>query len=128
MPNSRKAPKQAPEREPAPAWLRRDLERFEALKRAIAEVGLFRRGSLVQNSWRCGKKGCRCKADPPQLHGPYWHWTWKERGKTTGRYVRAEEKALFQEWMENRQRLDELLAEMQEVAHRATEKILRRRS
>lgn len=33
-------------------------------------------------SFNHGTPGCRCKADPPQLHGPYWQWTRKVAGKT----------------------------------------------
>src|SRR5665647_1924639 len=31
---------------------------------------------------RCGKANCRCKAEPPILHGPYLHWTRTVAGKT----------------------------------------------
>jgi hypothetical protein len=37
--------------------------------------------------WHCGWAGCRCHAEPPQLHGPYWHWTRKRAGKTISRLV-----------------------------------------
>ena len=108
--------------------LRHDLQRYETLKQAIAEVGVFRRGSLVQISPPCGKPGCACKADPPRPHGPYWQWTFQQGGKTRTRYVRVAEKELFEEWMENRRRLDRLLSKMQQVSHRITEKILRQRN
>lgn len=29
-------------------------------------------GSLLLRWMRCGKTNCRCKADPPTLHGPYF--------------------------------------------------------
>ena len=32
-------------------------------------------GSLLHRWMRCGKTNCRCKADPPTLHGPYFQWT-----------------------------------------------------
>ncbi|MGH8903826.1 MAG: DUF6788 family protein [Egibacteraceae bacterium] len=33
----------------------------------------------------CGSPGCRCHADPPQPHGPYYQWTAKANGKTVTR-------------------------------------------
>lgn len=30
-------------------------------------------GTLSRRFMRCGKDNCRCKADPPILHGPYLH-------------------------------------------------------
>src|SRR6202012_542964 len=32
-------------------------------------------GTLADGMARCGPPGCRCHADPPQLHGPYHQWT-----------------------------------------------------
>ncbi|MGB8298242.1 MAG: DUF6788 family protein [Polyangia bacterium] len=31
----------------------------------------------------CGKPNCRCKAQPPKLHGPYFRWTGLLAGKPT---------------------------------------------
>jgi len=30
-------------------------------------------GTMARRFMRCGKSNCRCKTDPPALHGPYWH-------------------------------------------------------
>ena len=42
-------------------------------------------GTLASRFMRCGKTNCRCKADPPTLHGPYLHWTRTVAGKTITR-------------------------------------------
>lgn len=42
---------------------------------AIAALGPTLPGSLVTRTSRCGNRGCRCRADPPVLHGPYPVWT-----------------------------------------------------
>ena len=49
---------------------------------AIAALGPPLPGSLVERRTTCGNKGCRCHADPPQLHGPYLTWTRKVDNKT----------------------------------------------
>src|ERR1019366_1362880 len=42
-------------------------------------------GTLARRFMRCGKTNCRCKSDPPPLHGPYLHWTRTVAGKTVTR-------------------------------------------
>jgi hypothetical protein len=108
-----------------PVALRRDRERFATLRRELGEVGLFRRGSLVQVYARCGKNDCSCMTDPARRHGPYVQWSRKVAGKTVTRRLRNEQVELFQEWIANSRRLDRLLAEMQKVSMRATESMLR---
>lgn len=103
------------------------LERYEAQMRRLAkrlstEAGLIRwvaSGNLVQRYTVCGKPGCRCGADPPQRHGPYWQWTKKVAGRTVTRRLGDEEAQLFQQWVGDRQRLQATLAAMEEVSDKA---------
>ncbi len=109
------------------------LERYEAqLRRLAAELrseagllGWVASGSLVRRSTVCGKAGCRCQADPPQLHGPYWQWTKKVAGKTVTRRLSDEQARLFQEWLGNRRRLQRTLTAMEAVSDRATAILLK---
>ena len=109
---------------PEPAALRRDRQRYAALQRAVGELDFFRRGNLVKVYGRCGKKNCCCAADPPRLHGPYLQWTRKVSGKTVSVRVRPEHTHLMKEWIGNSRRLDRLIALMQKLSMRATERIL----
>jgi hypothetical protein len=36
---------------------------------------------------RCGKLGCKCAAEPAELHGPYWYAYWRDDGKLKSCYV-----------------------------------------
>ena len=103
-----------------------DERRYEALKQSIEKIGYFRYGSLVRRFMPCGKAGCRCQASPPQLHGPYYQWTRKVRGKTVTVRLTPEQAKLLEGWIKNGRRLDRLLAQMQRLSHRATERFLRR--
>ena len=53
-------------------------------------------GTLARRYMRCGKDNCRCKADPPVLHGPYLHWTRTVAGKTVTRTLTAEQARRYQ--------------------------------
>lgn len=102
-----------------------DLQRYDALKRAVTEVGLIRRGSLVRRFMPCGKPGCRCQATPPELHGPYYQWTRKVRGKTvTLRLTESQAEALAA-WIANGRRLDDIIAQMERLSLRITDRLLR---
>jgi hypothetical protein len=81
--------------------------------------GFVSPGSVVRRFMRCGKPNCRCHADPPQLHGPYWQWTRAVNGKTLTRNLTEEQARLYQEWIANRRRLTKILTEMDKVSERA---------
>ncbi len=75
----------------------------------------------MHRSTRCGRSGCKCQADPPQLHGPYWVWTRKVEGKTVTTRLSDDEAARYKPWFENWRRLRELVADLQELSLRALE-------
>lgn len=102
-----------------------DEERYETLKRAIADISLIRHGSLVRRFMPCGKAGCRCQATPPKLHGPYYQWTRKVRGKTVTVRLSEGEARLLKEWIENGRRLNRIIDQMEQVSYRLTQQALR---
>ena len=95
------------------------------LKGELASVGFVCSGSVVRRYMPCGKPGCRCQADPPKLHGPYWQYSHKVNGKTITRRLTPEQARLYQQWIANRRRIDQLLARMEQVSSQATEILLR---
>ena len=93
---------------------------YRQLAAALSEVGVVASGSLALRSHRCGKAGCRCVADPPRLHGPYWHLTLKVDGKTVNRRLSEQEAGRYREWIEDDRRLRELVDELRSVARQVT--------
>jgi hypothetical protein len=81
----------------------------------IAALGPVLPGSLVQRSSSCGNPGCKCRADPPQLHGPYWAWTRTVAGKTRTRSLSVEQAQRYQPWFDNAARLRELITELKDL-------------
>src|SRR5262249_10224293 len=80
---------------------------------------LISSGSVVRRFMPCGKPGCRCQADPPQQHGPYWQWSRVIGGKTVTRRLTASQASLYQQWIATRRRLTKTLAEMDKVSEQA---------
>lgn len=104
--------------------LERYEERYRELARQLADIGYIASGSLAPRSTRCGRTTCACSAEPPKLHGPYWHWSTKVNGKTVNRRLTEREAALYNEWIDNDRRAKALFAQMRELAAKATELIL----
>lgn len=87
----------------------------------VARSGLLLPGSLTQRLTRCGRQGCRCGGDPPQLHGPYWSWTRKVNNKTVTRYLSPEQAADYQDYFDNARTLRSLVAELESLSLAAVE-------
>jgi hypothetical protein len=89
------------------------LQRLEArirtIKGEIAALGDLRPGSLSQQYNVCGTPGCRCKADPPQRHGPYGQLSFTWRGRSRSVFVRKQHLPSVEAQLENYARLRELV-------------------
>jgi hypothetical protein len=81
----------------------------------IARSGEVLAGSITERMKRCGRQGCRCMADPPRPHGPYFHWTRKVHQKTVGRWLSAEQSDDYRTWIENDRRLRELIGRLEAI-------------
>ena len=95
----------------------RSLEnQIERLKQEIAAVGDLRPGSLSEQYNVCGKAGCRCKASPPQKHGPYYQISYTRRGKSGSRFVQRQDLPLVKKQLRNYAHLKELVDRWIELA------------
>jgi hypothetical protein len=92
---------------------RRQQDRAARIAAELASLGLALPGTLIERRVRCGKPGCRCHADPPLLHGPYWQWTRKIGGKTVTRLVPDDQLDDYRQWLDNHRRLRALVAELE---------------
>src|ERR1035437_2224180 len=63
---------------------------IEKVKRDLAALGDLRPGSLSTQYNVCGSPGCRCKATPPEKHGPYYQVSFTRKGKSSSKFVRKE--------------------------------------
>ena len=100
-------------------------QNYQTLQRALACIGYFRRGTLLKRFMPCGKSGCACQASPPRLHGPYFQWTRKVGGKTVTVLFTREQADLLAGWIAEGHQLDRIIAQMQRLSLRATDRMLK---
>jgi hypothetical protein len=92
---------------------RRQQARAAGIAAELASLGLAPPGTLIERRVRCGKPGCRCHADPPVPHGPYWQRTRKTGGKTITRLVPEDQLDDYRQWLDNHRRLRAPVAELE---------------
>jgi hypothetical protein len=94
-------------------------QRHRALLAELSNIGLVLRGTIAPRRMRCGNPTCRCRAHPPQLHGPYFVWTRKVAGKTVTAMLPRKQAALCQDWSRNMRKLDRIVRQLQALGLRA---------
>jgi len=67
------------------------MRQIERVKGQLAALGDLRPGSLSTQYNVCGTPGCRCKATPPEKHGPYYQVSFTRKGKSSSKFVRKED-------------------------------------
>jgi len=97
---------------------------YRELKRQILALGWARPGSVIRRFMPCGNPACRCMGDPPELHGPYYQWSHKIRGKTRSQRLSDDQARPAKEWAANYSKLRQLLRRMERIALRETDRIL----
>jgi hypothetical protein len=98
-----------------------DQQALERVRNELNDIGFTLPGTVTERMTRCGKQGCRCKADPPQLHGPYIQWTRKIAGKTVSRTLSPQQYERYLPWFDNARRLRELTTELEALSLRTAE-------
>ena len=86
-------------------------KRIQSLKHQISQLGDLRPGALSKQYNICGNPNCRCKADPPVKHGPYYQISFTRHGKSSSQFVREEDLAEVQQQLENYRLLRQLVDE-----------------
>jgi len=95
------------------ATLQRQIEK---LKRDLAALGDLRPGSLSTQYNVCGSPGCRCKADPPVKHGPYYQVSYTRKGKSSTKFVKKEDLATVRKQLKNYERMKLLMEKWIDLA------------
>lgn len=85
------------------------LGRIERVKVEVSELGDLRPGKVSVQYNTCGTPNCRCKADPPKRHGPYYQLNYTRGGRSRTEAVRPEHLAQVEAQITNYQKLKVLL-------------------
>jgi hypothetical protein len=101
---------------PTPAQQARAAAITAEITARLADLAYALPGTVADRLTRCGHPGCRCHADPPQLHGPYHQWTRKKNGRTSTRILTDDQLADYGPWFDNHRRLRELIAELETLS------------
>ena len=96
-------------------------DRYRALAAQLAEIGPISSGSLTRRYTRCASPGCKCQADPPRPHGPYWQLTRKIDGKIVTRRLTPAQVKLYRQWIANDRHLRRTIDQMRTIATKANE-------
>lgn len=83
--------------------------RIQTIKAELARLGRLRPGNLSRQYNVCGNPTCRCKADPPRKHGPYYQLSYTWQGRSRTEFVRREDLAAVRQQVRNYQRLRALV-------------------
>ena len=108
---------------------RRVLEaQITAIKRALATLGDLRPGSLSRQYNVCASVGCRCRATPPQKHGPYYHLSYTRHGKGGTRLIQRADIRTVRAAVANYARLKRLVDRWIDLATEHSDLTLQRRA
>ena len=88
------------------ATLQRQIEK---VKRDLAALGDLRPGSLSSQYNVCGSPGCKCKADPPVKHGPYYQVSYTRKGKSSTKFVKKQDLPEVRKQLKNYERMKLLM-------------------
>lgn len=99
-------------------------QRRRAILAEIDSLGLVLPGCIIERTTRCQTPGCRCRADPPQPHGPYRTWTHRERGRQIARTISVEDAAKLRPLIDANRRLHQLVRELEEISIGAVQQLL----
>jgi hypothetical protein len=87
--------------------------RRRALAARLGDVEAVLAGSLVEQTRRCGKPGCRCAGG--ERHGPYASFAPKTAGRGRSKYVPSNLVALVRAGLARGAQLEAVLAEISAI-------------
>jgi hypothetical protein len=96
-----------------------DAKRFHEMEADLARIEYFSKGTVLVRLIKCGKPQCACFANPKKRHGPYFEWTYKEKGKTVNVRLSAEAAPFYQAASKQYRQLKSILARLEKLSRNA---------
>src|SRR5208283_1375849 len=92
------------------------MRQIERVKGKLAAPGDLRPGSLSTQFNVCGSPGCRCKATPPEKHGPYYQVSFTRKGKSSTKFVKPKDLPAVRKQLKNYEQMKLLMDRWIELA------------
>jgi hypothetical protein len=93
--------------------VRQLLARRRALAGRVGDVEQLLAGSLVEQTRRCGKSGCRCAGGEP--HGPYFYFAPRVAGRGRSKYVASGLAEVVRRYLQRGNEVEAVLAEISAI-------------
>jgi hypothetical protein len=103
------------------ALLTAHARNFTGLKQELQQLTYFCKGTVLKRMMKCGQQRCACHQDPAKRHGPYFEWTYKEKGKTVNRRLRLEEVSFYEAATQQYRKLQSVSKRMEQVSRKAVQ-------
>lgn len=87
--------------------------RHARLAASLSRVGLIAQGTITE---RTIEREDNSHPGKTKTYGPYYQWTFKDKGKTVTVNLSKAQVAKFKRAIENHRRLESILAEMREIS------------
>jgi hypothetical protein len=94
-------------------------DKISALSRNLQDTGFILYGTVRKHYMKCGHMGCRCRSNPPQLHGPYYDWTRRVEGKTKTVRLTEDQARIVEQWIGNMRKVEKAISEMEKISVQA---------
>ena len=88
-------------------------ERYRKLQAKLSETGLIQVGSITR---RMDRRPSPKAPGGWVERGPYYQWTWKEKGKTRTRNLTLDQARAWRKAIQNQRKLAKLVLTMREVS------------
>jgi hypothetical protein len=98
------------------ASLERYTQRFLELRRDLAQIEYFCKGTVLKRMVKCGKAQCACASDATKRHGPYFELTYKADGKTVNVKLSPEAASLYRAAAQQYRKLKTLLTRLDKLS------------
>lgn len=89
--------------------------RIRRVKEKLLSVGLAIPGTIRETYLKCGRSWCACAKKDGALHGPYYFWNRKVKGKLTSKSIPETKLGRYRGWIANREELEALLQQLLEI-------------
>ena len=91
-------------------------QKYENVKKEIQNLEYVISGTIIKRQYRCGKQTCQCRKGPTKLHGPYYHWTRKIKGKTVNKILDKKRAEKLPEYIQNSRKLRKIIDSLHHIS------------